>query len=109
MDEDTYNQTIGNDFNSFQKQFSLEEHTEEIVADMDLILEGVHVPTKDPYLEMGLMILELNAPSFKYSKNYKELDYAEKIEELKKYYYSIGYNNIQMLDLISNFKKRKSK
>ena len=76
---------------------------EEVVLNMDLLLEGVNAPIKSLYLELGLMILESFVPDFKYSSN--TLNYNQKMNELKKYYYQIGYSNEQILSLINNYNK----
>ncbi|MDD3452844.1 MAG: hypothetical protein PHN42_01010 [Bacilli bacterium] len=114
MDENTYIQIFNDDkFASFKEKYQdknvVENNIEEIVMDMDLLIEGVNTPNDAPYIEMGLIILELNARGFKYSKEYGKYNYLDRINELKEYYHSKGISNQQMLDIIHNYKKVKIK
>lgn len=70
-----------------------------IINDMDLVLEGIPFSSDNLNIKIGLSILEHNIPNFKYSNN--NLKISEKIEEIKNYYYSIGYDNNSILEVIS--------
>ena len=74
-----------------------------IVNDMDLVLEGIPFSSNNLNIKIGLSILEHNAPNFKYSNDNIKIN--EKIEEIKKYYYSIGYDNNSILEVISTNQK----
>lgn len=79
--------------------------TAEIINDMDLVLEGIPFSSENKNIKIGLFILEHNVPNFKYSKD--NLNILEKLEEIKKYYYSLGYDNNSILDIFSNIRKVK--
>lgn len=70
-----------------------------IINDMDLVLEGIPFSSDNMNIKIGLSILEHNIPNFKYSSD--NLNINEKIEEIKNYYYGIGYNNNSILEVIS--------
>ena len=71
-----------------------------IINDMDLVLEGIPFSSDNLNIKIGLSILEHNAPNFEYSND--NLNINEKIEEIKNYYYGIGYNNNNsILEVIS--------
>ena len=74
-----------------------------IVNDMDLVLEGIPFSSNNLNIKIGLSILEHNAPNFKYSND--DIKINEKIEEIKNYYYSIGYDNNSILEVISTNQK----
>lgn len=75
----------------------------EIVNDMDLVLEGIPFSSDNKNIQKGLSILEHNVPNFEYSKN--NLNLLQKIEEIKNYYYSLGYDNNSILEVISTNQK----
>lgn len=75
-----------------------------VIADMDLLLEGVTPPSKSVNLDRGLLILENNLPNFNYSS--LNLSYLERIKELKSYYQMLNISNGEMLDIISNSREK---
>lgn len=75
-----------------------------VIADMDLLLEGVTPPSKSVNLDKGLLILENNLPNFNYSS--LNLSYLERIKELKSYYHMLNISNSEMLDIISNSREK---
>lgn len=75
-----------------------------VIADMDLLLEGVTPPSKSVNLDRGLLILENNLPNFNYSS--LNLSYLERIKELKSYYHMLNISNGEMLDIISNSREK---
>lgn len=75
----------------------------EIINDMDLALEGIPFSCDNSNIKKGLSILEHNVPNFEYSKN--NLNLLEKIEEIKNYYYSLGYSNSSILDIFTSNQK----
>lgn len=77
---------------------------EAIIADMDLLLEGVTPPEKNYNLDKGLMILESNLHNFNYSS--LDLSYSDKIRELKACYRELNISNDEMLEIISNSRER---
>ena len=70
-----------------------------IINDMDLVLEGIPFSSDNLNIKIGLSIFEHNAPNFEYSND--NLNINENIEEIKNYYYGIGYNNNSILEVIS--------
>lgn len=79
--------------------------TAQIINDMDLVLEGIPFSMDNQNVINGLSILEHNAPEFKYSR--KNMNLLEKIDEIKKYYYNLGYDNNSILDIFSSIRKTK--
>jgi len=77
---------------------------EAVIADMDLLLEGVTPPEKNINLDKGLSILENNLSNFSYSS--LNLSYLEKIRELKAFYRALNINNQEMLEIISNSREK---
>ena len=79
------------------------DHMYEVVNDMDLALEGVPVNNNNHHVQTGLAILEHQFPSFHYSN--ENLTLNDKINEIKKYCYQIGYSsNSEILELVSSKK-----
>lgn len=117
MDFDTYMQIYDGNFKEFvelklaNSNKLLEDKTmnSSVIEKVQIVEEEIKQKKDIDYkTEIALIILEF-ATGYKYSKNYKEMTYDERFNELLNYYLDLGKTKEDLVNLIDRFYKSRMK
>lgn len=117
MDFDTYMQIYDGNFKEFvelklaNSNKLLEDKTmnSSVIEKVQIVEEEIKQKKDIDYkTEIALIILEFST-GYKYSKNYKEMTYDERFNELLNYYLDLGKTKEDLVNLIDRFYKSRMK
>lgn len=119
MDFDTYMQIYDGNFKEFielklansNKLLEDKKMRSSVEEEVKIIEEEINPENEkeiDYKTEIALIILEF-ATGYKYSKNYKDMTYDERFNELLNYYLDLGKTREDLVNLIDRFYKSRMK